>query len=148
MKLQLKQDHFFGYYFDRSLAHPRPESESDDETDGNDDGKCTYDHCPCHLSDSQYDRFVLGLNINDASKDDVDAKKIANDSDEAPQTCPFKLINRGKRALMALCDHRGEFRCGGLWSSKDCAYGGRHIINPYRSKEELILFSTWNLDHK
>ncbi|KZC08761.1 DNA fragmentation factor subunit beta, partial [Dufourea novaeangliae] len=76
-KMQLKEDHYFGYYFDRSRA------------------------------------------------------TIA--STEA--TC------------VAICDNKGEFRCGGVWNADNCAYGDRHRINPYRSREELILFSTWNLDH-
>ncbi|KOC68920.1 DNA fragmentation factor subunit beta, partial [Habropoda laboriosa] len=50
--------------------------------------------------------------------------------------------------LVALCDRKGEFRCNGVWNADKCAYGERHRINPYRSREELILFSTWNFDHK
>uniref|UniRef100_A0A1B6KTR6 CIDE-N domain-containing protein n=1 Tax=Graphocephala atropunctata TaxID=36148 RepID=A0A1B6KTR6_9HEMI len=50
----------------------------------------------------------------------------------------------------ALCDKLGKFRCFGVWKSNECTYnGGRtHEINPYTSREERIVFSTWNLDHQ
>ncbi|VVC99218.1 unnamed protein product [Leptidea sinapis] len=47
-----------------------------------------------------------------------------------------------------LCNERGLFECGGLWSEDKCVYRNVHIINPYRSREERIIFQTWNLDHK
>ncbi|EZA48154.1 DNA fragmentation factor subunit beta [Ooceraea biroi] len=92
-KLQIKEDHYFGYYFDRSRA----ETDSKDDVDETDSSQC-YEHCP--------------------------------------------------HEQIAICDKKGEFRCEGRWNMDGCAYGDRHKINPYRSKEELALFSTWNLDHK
>lgn len=47
-----------------------------------------------------------------------------------------------------MCNENGLFECGGLWNNTECAYKGDHIINPYRSREERIIFQTWNLDHK
>lgn len=47
-----------------------------------------------------------------------------------------------------ICNENGLFECGGLWNNSKCAYEGDHIINPYRSREERIIFQTWNLDHK
>ncbi|KAJ0177032.1 hypothetical protein K1T71_007041 [Dendrolimus kikuchii] len=47
-----------------------------------------------------------------------------------------------------MCNDTGLFKCGGLWNIKKCTYEGEHIINPYRSREERIIFQTWNLDHK
>ncbi|XP_054275503.1 DNA fragmentation factor subunit beta-like [Macrosteles quadrilineatus] len=49
----------------------------------------------------------------------------------------------------ALCNDTGEFKCSGVWKSKECLYNGgkSHLINPYTSREERIVFSTWNLDH-
>ncbi|KYQ57238.1 hypothetical protein ALC60_03759 [Trachymyrmex zeteki] len=82
-KLQLKQDHYFGYYFDRSRAE------------------------------------------SDSKSDEIDYKK-----------------------QIAICNKKGEFKCEGRWNTDGCPYGDRHKINPYRSKEDLALFSTWNLDHK
>ncbi|XP_050346445.1 DNA fragmentation factor subunit beta [Nymphalis io] len=47
-----------------------------------------------------------------------------------------------------MCNENGLFECGGLWNNKRCMYDGEHVINPYRSREERIIFQTWNLDHK
>lgn len=49
----------------------------------------------------------------------------------------------------ALCDVSGQFHCFGVWKNNECLYneGNKHIINPYSSREERIVFSTWNLDH-
>ncbi|KAM3964589.1 DNA fragmentation factor-related protein 4 [Aphomia sociella] len=57
-------------------------------------------------------------------------------------------FNRKADKKECLCDKTGLFKCGGLWSKKYCDYDGDHTINPYRSREERIIFQTWNLDHK
>ncbi|XP_049868821.1 DNA fragmentation factor subunit beta [Pectinophora gossypiella] len=57
-------------------------------------------------------------------------------------------FNRKAEKHSRLCNESGLFKCGGLWSSDNCIYEGEHIINPYRSREERIIFQTWNLDHK
>ncbi|KAG6454744.1 DNA fragmentation factor subunit beta [Manduca sexta] len=57
-------------------------------------------------------------------------------------------FNRKAEQSSRLCDEKGEFRCGGPWNARNCTYEGEHIINPYRSREERIIFQTWNLDHK
>ncbi|KAL1116451.1 hypothetical protein AAG570_004924 [Ranatra chinensis] len=51
---------------------------------------------------------------------------------------------------MALCDRRGKFSCAGAWDAGRCNHrnGKGHTINPYRSREQRIVFSTWNLDHR
>lgn len=56
--------------------------------------------------------------------------------------CLFDRTSNG-----ALCDKLGHFQCAGIWKNSDCRFGKRHMINPYSSKEERIVFSTWNLDH-
>ncbi|XP_073977037.1 DNA fragmentation factor-related protein 4 isoform X3 [Rhodnius prolixus] len=50
----------------------------------------------------------------------------------------------------ALCNARGDFKCSGVWYAVKCTYqGGKgHEINPYRSRDHRIIFSTWNLDHR
>lgn len=50
-----------------------------------------------------------------------------------------------KKYMVSLCSELGEFDCQGLWNENNCEY--THSINPYSSRESLILFSTWNLDH-
>ncbi|XP_011495488.1 PREDICTED: DNA fragmentation factor subunit beta [Ceratosolen solmsi marchali] len=165
-KLQLRKDHYFGYYFDRSrsiesAAASGGRSQSGDDTDG--PQRCCYDHCVCKLSISDYERYILGLD-----KDEVDAKKMrlsgsttdtknenlhpSNEENEDLQVilkkCPYKFIQREEKDMVALCDVTGEFSCSGVWNLNKCLYDEKHKINPYRSKEELILFSTWNLDHR
>ncbi|XP_001599808.1 DNA fragmentation factor subunit beta [Nasonia vitripennis] len=178
-KLQLRKDHYFGHYFDRtrSVIKSKPEegvssSQSDDETDSAQN--CPYEHCPCKLSISSYERYILGLSVDctDEDDDEVDAKKFVRSAterkaeevedelsddpkkskeplrEEAGEKCPYELVERSKGEMTALCDETGEFRCSGVWKNDKCLYADRHKINPYRSREELVLFSTWNLDHK
>lgn len=57
-------------------------------------------------------------------------------------------FNRKVNEDLRLCNDVGLFECGGLWNNAKCAYDGDHAINPYRSKEERIIFQTWNLDHR
>lgn len=57
-------------------------------------------------------------------------------------------FNRKQHKDMRLCSDHGLFVCGGLWNRDKCNYDGDHLINPYRSREERIIFQTWNLDHK
>ncbi|XP_069775153.1 DNA fragmentation factor subunit beta isoform X3 [Narcine bancroftii] len=45
-----------------------------------------------------------------------------------------------------LCDNNGHFICQGSFDSISCGYD--HSINPYSNKENRIIFSTWNLDHR
>lgn len=46
----------------------------------------------------------------------------------------------------AICDRGGTFECQGRWDKEACLYRD-HRINPYRSREDRIVFQTWNLDH-
>lgn len=158
-KLQLKQDHYFGYYFDRSKA----ETDSKSDSDETDYGRC-YEHCPCNfgrISDETYfrQRYLRLPQSSDTTVDsdkidETDARKCRESeksakttaNDEKAESCPYHVIMRKKQ--IAICDKRGEFKCEGRWNTDGCPYGDRHKINPYRSKEELALFSTWNLDHK
>ncbi|XP_076754063.1 DNA fragmentation factor-related protein 4 [Xylocopa sonorina] len=148
-KMQLKEDHYFGYYFDRSRAKVEGAKGADEP----DSSEC-YDHCPCRLrwlDDTTYFRLFGPM---EQTCDDVDAVKRKNErnlkteEDEAEDGCPYKIRRKEIETCIALCDRMGEFRCCGAWNEDKCSYGERHRINPYRSREELILFSTWNFDHK
>ncbi|XP_072932212.1 DNA fragmentation factor subunit beta [Epargyreus clarus] len=57
-------------------------------------------------------------------------------------------FNRKADRKLRLCKPSGEFECGGLWNTDKCVYVSEHVINPYRSREERIIFQTWNLDHR
>lgn len=159
-KLQLKEDHYFGYYFDRSRA----ETDSKDDSDETDSDRC-YEHCPCmlgHIDDERYLSSIENIQSNtdttaDRAKiDETDARGLTKcernakkaASDDKTVSCPYRVKPRGRHEQIAICDKKGEFRCEGRWNADACPYGDRHKINPYRSREELALFSTWNLDHK
>ncbi|XP_063989650.1 DNA fragmentation factor subunit beta [Diachasmimorpha longicaudata] len=147
-KLQLKEDHYLGYYFDRSRSKEEPNNI--DKVDGDED-EC-YDHCPCRLAlhknhdndDDKSDEDEIDARRYSTGKTSPAKKLLINEK----ESCPYTVYPRGRSEQYALCDSRGEFRCEGVWSGNGCGYGDRHRINPYRSREELILFSTWNLDHK
>ncbi|XP_072035374.1 DNA fragmentation factor subunit beta-like [Amphiura filiformis] len=44
-----------------------------------------------------------------------------------------------------LCNEDGWFPCQGAYDESKCV--DHHVINPYGTKEHMVLFSTWNLDH-
>ena len=46
---------------------------------------------------------------------------------------------------LRLCCEDGWFSCEGPYNEENCVK--LHKINPYGSKENRVLFSTWNLDH-
>ncbi|XP_066139556.1 DNA fragmentation factor subunit beta [Euwallacea fornicatus] len=54
----------------------------------------------------------------------------------------------GNSNLKPLCDSMGKFYCDGRWDKRACLYVPKHSINPYTSREERIIFQTWNLDHR
>ena len=163
-KMQLKEDHYFGYYFDRSLRS-RDDSENEiDRVDGRSD--TCYDHCPCKLigcgdnNDDIIDKQIE-IDLEEEETDETDARRLtrssANTDSPSEETsahsphkepCPYKVLSRSKEQQVPLCDANGAFRCNGLWNLERCSYGDKHKINPYRSREDLVLFSTWNLDHK
>lgn len=53
----------------------------------------------------------------------------------------------GDLPLHSLCNEKGTFTCEGRWDKPACLYEPMHNINPYKSREERIVFQTWNLDH-
>lgn len=62
-----------------------------------------------------------------------------------------KILNKHEiieQFCVSLCTDEGEFLCHGLWNSDSGCHYGNHIINPYESRENAILFQIWNLDHR
>ncbi|KRT80627.1 hypothetical protein AMK59_6014 [Oryctes borbonicus] len=53
----------------------------------------------------------------------------------------------GDAKQKSICDEKGTFTCEGRWDKNLCLYVPMHTINPYRSREDRIVFQTWNLDH-
>ncbi|XP_078050788.1 DNA fragmentation factor-related protein 4 [Augochlora pura] len=148
-KMQLKQDHYFGHYFDRTRAAIEP----GDSVDERDSATC-YDHCPCRLNElenSAYFRLFGTTSCVDGAakkKAKLNSRSEEEEEEVAEEDCPYTVRTKERQPCVAMCDRKGEFRCSGVWNADSCSYGDRHKINPYRSREELILFSTWNFDHK
>lgn len=80
------------------------------------------------------------------------------DEVDAPRIVPKRLKLAIKQSLetdgnaigkyrVALCNGKGDFPCMGLWNKGQCKYRA-HVINPYASRENMILFQVWNLDHQ
>lgn len=59
----------------------------------------------------------------------------------------FEKTNIKSEYYVSLCNELGDFRCHGLWNMDECSYQN-HLINPYASRENVILFQMWNLDHQ
>lgn len=55
--------------------------------------------------------------------------------------------NLSENLCVSLCTEEGDFICQGIWNRADCQYDD-HTINPYASRENAILFQSWNLDHQ
>ncbi|XP_065355935.1 DNA fragmentation factor subunit beta [Calliphora vicina] len=49
---------------------------------------------------------------------------------------------------VSLCTDLGDFYCQGAYSGSQNNCALQHSINPYASRENLILFQVWNLDHQ
>lgn len=49
---------------------------------------------------------------------------------------------------VSLCTNLGDFYCQGAYSDNRSNCSLQHSINPYASRENLILFQVWNLDHQ
>ncbi|XP_037813867.1 DNA fragmentation factor subunit beta isoform X2 [Lucilia sericata] len=49
---------------------------------------------------------------------------------------------------VSLCTDLGDFYCQGSYSDSQNNCSLQHSINPYASRENLILFQVWNLDHQ
>lgn len=80
--------------------------------------------------------------------DETDARAIAvkRRRIDADTKIKIKESNLFDEHLVSLCNEAGWFDCHGIWSADNCAY--KHRINPYASRESLILFQTFNLDHQ
>lgn len=81
-------------------------------------------------------------------KDETDAtsakpKRRRIDSETKAKLSESDLFKKYK---VALCDDLGSFKCHGSWNTTSCSY--EHKINPYSSRESVVLFQIYNLDHQ
>lgn len=87
-------------------------------------------------------RFLPKVNDEaDAISDKPKRRKINPDAKE-------KVSKSGilKELLVTLCNEAGNFDCHGSWTSSTCNY--QHKINPYATRESLLFFQVFNLDHQ
>lgn len=99
------------------------------------------DYFSCLFDRSHVDRL---------NQDEIDATKILSkrrriEIQEFMENDEFLDLADLRKSL---CSDLGDFKCFGAWFEPSCTYAGNHTINPYSSRENLILFQTWNLDHQ
>uniref|UniRef100_A0A1I8N3U4 CIDE-N domain-containing protein n=1 Tax=Musca domestica TaxID=7370 RepID=A0A1I8N3U4_MUSDO len=108
------------------------------------------------------DYFSMIFNRKCEHKHDIIKNKLNEDKDDetdARAVVPNKRLKQVIREYTArheildqwsvsLCTDLGDFYCQGSYSdsANNCAL--QHTINPYASRENLILFQVWNLDHQ
>lgn len=91
-------------------------------------------------------RLVLEIKNND---DDIDGTKAPpmKKAKVAAIRDIFNDLTLKTDYFVSLCDELGNFQCHGIWCGDRCEYKN-HTINPYESRENVILFQMWNLDHQ
>lgn len=81
------------------------------------------------------------------AEDETDARAIVKRRRiDAETKLKVKESSLFDEYLVSLCNDLGYFDCHGIWNSDKCNYA--HRINPYASREALILFQIFNLDHQ
>lgn len=94
------------------------------------------------------DRFLASKKTKD---DEIDAISVGKKPIKRKRITLEKKVqirnqNVFKKYSVTLCNEIGDFNCHGLWFNDNCKYS--HIINPYYSRENLIFFQIFNLDHQ
>lgn len=79
---------------------------------------------------------------DDDDDDCVDSKK-----QKLSEETSNEILEIFDDVCIALCSAEGDFKCQGLWNKNYCIYKN-HFINPYASRENLLLFQIWNWDHQ
>lgn len=106
------------------------------------------------------DYFSMIFNRKCDHKHEVIKKKLAEDDEtDARAVIPNKKLKQVIKEYTArheildewsvsLCTDLGDFYCQGAYSGASDCCPLQHTINPYASRENLILFQVWNLDHQ
>jgi len=95
------------------------------------------------LFDRSHKEKLVPLRISD----EIDAKTFVKRRKVDEDTkLKIKRSNIFETCLVSLCNDIGIFSCHGNWNSDKCTYD--HKINPYSTREALILFQIFNLDHQ
>lgn len=99
------------------------------------------DYFSCLFDRNHEEKFEI--DETDASKVNVKPKRRRIDNLTKTKIGQSDLF---KKYQVALCNSKGSFNCHGIWSAKNCSY--QHKINPYLSRETVVLFQIYNLDHQ
>uniref|UniRef100_A0A182QKM7 CIDE-N domain-containing protein n=1 Tax=Anopheles farauti TaxID=69004 RepID=A0A182QKM7_9DIPT len=105
-----------------------------------------------------FDYFSCMFDRSCQRRMELKEEPVVDDEPDAQQRIPpkrLKLLVKNSLGTncriepynVALCSELGDFRCMGVWKEERCRYVS-HRINPYASRENLILFQVWNLDHQ
>lgn len=97
----------------------------------------------CLFDRSHKKKFIKVSKIEDETDARAFAKRRRIDADAKLKVKESSLFDD---CLVSLCNDLGFFNCHGSWTADKCTY--EHAINPYSSKESLILFQIFNLDHQ
>lgn len=99
------------------------------------------DYFSCLFDRTHDERFVINEDETDATK--IKTKRRRIDSATKTKISESDLFRKFE---VSLCNNVGNFDCHGIWSAKSCFY--QHKINPYSSRESVVLFQIFNLDHQ
>lgn len=83
-----------------------------------------------------------------AARDEFDSGEPLSKRTKEAVANEFLSSNPVEESCRALCNTSGLFNWQGKWDENQCPQHSRHSINPYQSRESLIVFQTWNLDHQ
>lgn len=94
------------------------------------------------------DRFIPCKTTKDDEIDAISVKKKPIKRKRITLDTKVQIRNQNvfKKYSVTLCNEVGDFYCHGLWFDENCTYS--HQINPYYSRENLIFFQIFNLDHQ
>lgn len=107
------------------------------------------DHFSSLFNRKWENRHKIVMQHEDDEDDDVDATANGPPRKKRREMIRDALSGSQLKSkfYVSLCDQQGVFRCHGSWDSDVCKYPG-HRINPYSSRENVVLFQVWNLDHQ
>uniref|UniRef100_A0A8C6UA88 DNA fragmentation factor, beta polypeptide (caspase-activated DNase) n=1 Tax=Neogobius melanostomus TaxID=47308 RepID=A0A8C6UA88_9GOBI len=100
---------------------------------------------------SSYMRFNCESRIRSYMKEVTNASRTIEKAQsraefEKTLQCLGHMLKTARYQGSRLCTAEGWFTCQGSFDEALCP--SLHSINPYSSRENRVIFSTWNLDHR
>lgn len=97
----------------------------------------------CLFDRSHEDKFVIKSVSDEIDAASAKPKRRRIDSETKAKLGESDLF---RKFQVTLCNSLGSFPCHGIWTATNCTY--EHKINPYSSREAVVLFQIYNLDHQ